>query len=37
MALTANREVDHYIDQELRTFQVAASKRVYKGGFVGLS
>lgn len=37
MALTANREVDHYIDQELRTFQVAASKHVYKGGFVGLS
>lgn len=37
MALTANREVDHYIDQELRTFQVGAGKRMYKGGFVGLS
>ncbi len=37
MALTKNRDVDHYIDQELRTFQVAASKRIYKGGFVGLT
>ncbi len=37
MALTSNREVDHYIDQELRSFQVAASVRVYKGAFVGLN
>ncbi len=37
MALTANREVDHYIDQELRSFQVAASEHIYKGAFVGLS
>ena len=37
MALTANREVDHFIDQELRSFQVAASIHIYKGGFVGLS
>ena len=37
MALTANREVDRYVDQELRSFQVAASGHVYKGGFVGLS
>jgi len=37
MALTANRDVDHYIDQELRTFQVAAAKRIFKGGFVGLT
>ncbi len=37
MALTANREVDHYIDQELRSFQVAASAQLYKGGFVGLT
>ena len=37
MALTANREVDHYIDQELRTYQVAASKHVYKGALVGLA
>jgi len=37
MALTKNRDVDHYVDQELRTFQVAATKRVFKGGFVGLN
>lgn len=37
MALTANREVDHYIDQELRGYQVAAGVRVYKGGIVGLN
>ena len=37
MALTKNSEVDHYIDQELRTFQVAAAKHIYKGGLVGLS
>ena len=37
MALTANRDVDHYIDQELRSFQVAASAHLYKGGFVGLT
>lgn len=37
MALTANREVDRFVDQELRSFQVGASKHVYKGGFVALS
>lgn len=37
MALTANRDVDHYIDQEMRSFQVAASEHIYKGAFVGLS
>ncbi len=37
MALTANRDVDHYIDQELRSFQMAASKNLYKGALVGLS
>jgi hypothetical protein len=37
MALTANREVDHYIDQELRSLRVAANKHVYKGALVGLS
>jgi len=37
MALTANRDVDHYVDQELRAFAVAASVRIYKGGFVGLN
>jgi len=37
MALTANREVDRFVDQELRSYAVAASKNVFKGGFVGLS
>lgn len=37
MALTANREVDHYVDQELRSLQVADSKHMYKGALVGLS
>ena len=37
MALTANRDLDHYIDQELRSFKVAASAHVYKGGLVGLN
>jgi len=37
MALTANRDVDHYIDQELRSFKLAASTHVFKGGFVGLT
>ena len=35
MPLTANRDVDHYVDQELRTFPVAAAKHVYKGALVG--
>lgn len=37
MTLTANRDVDHYIDQELRSFQVAAGVHVRKGGFLGLT
>ncbi len=37
MALSANQEVDHFIDQELRSFQVAAAAHVYKGGYVGLT
>ena len=37
MTLTANRDVDHYIDQELRSFQIAAAKHVYKGALVGLA
>lgn len=37
MPLTANRNVDHFIDQELRTVQVAAAKHIYKGAFVGLA
>ncbi len=37
MTLSANRDVDHYIDQELRSFQVAGSVHIYKGGMVGLT
>ena len=37
MALSANRELDHYVDQELRNYGVEASAHVFKGGFVGLS
>ncbi len=37
MALTANIEVDHYVDQELRSFQVAGTNHVYKGSLVGLT
>jgi hypothetical protein len=36
MALTANREVDHFVDQEIRRHPVAANARIFKGGFVGL-
>jgi len=36
MVLTANREVDHYVDQELRTFRVIGSDIIYKGALVGL-
>ncbi|HWL94462.1 MAG TPA: hypothetical protein VNT79_13115 [Phycisphaerae bacterium] len=35
MALTANRELNRYVDQELRSFSVAAAAHVYKGAFVG--
>lgn len=37
MALTANREVDRYVDQALRRYAVAAGVHVYKGAFVGLN
>ena len=37
MALTANRDVDHYIDQELRSLRLAAGAHIYKGAFVGLA
>jgi len=37
MALTKNRDVDHYIDQELRSFQVAATAHVFKGSLVGVT
>lgn len=34
MALTANRDVDHYVDQELRSYPVKAGQTIYKGAFV---
>lgn len=34
MALSMNREVDHYVDQELRRVAVAAGAHVFKGGLV---
>ncbi len=37
MALSTNREVDRYVDQELRSYPVAQSAHIYKGGFVGLN
>jgi predicted RecA/RadA family phage recombinase len=37
MALTANREVDRYVDQELRTLPVKGGAHVYKGALVGLT
>lgn len=37
MALSANREVDRYVDQELRSYPVAAATRVFKGGFVSVN
>lgn len=35
MALTANREVDHYEDQELHSFPVGAGVHICKGALVG--
>jgi len=37
MALTANRDLNRYVDQELRTFPVGASQRIYKGALVGVN
>ncbi|HOJ76443.1 MAG TPA: hypothetical protein PLQ89_21690 [Phycisphaerae bacterium] len=36
-ALAANREVDRYIDTELRTLPVLTNVHIYKGALVGLS
>lgn len=35
MALTANVEVDHYVDQELRSFPVLCGTHIFKGALVG--
>jgi hypothetical protein len=37
MALTANRALDHYVDQELRSLPVAASQHVFQGAVVGIT
>ncbi len=37
MALTANRELDRYVDQELRTLPLKGGAHIYKGALVGLS
>jgi hypothetical protein len=37
MALTANRDVDHYVDQELRTFAVDGGANVFKGALLGMN
>ena len=34
MALTANRDVDHYVDQELRSLLVKGAVKIHKGAFV---
>ncbi len=34
MALTANAEVDHYVDQEIRSVLVKGAAHIYKGAFV---
>jgi hypothetical protein len=36
MPLTANRELNRYVDQELRTFPVAAGAHLFKGAFIGV-
>ena len=37
MALTTNLEVDHYVDQELRSLPVAAGQHLFKGALLGLT
>ena len=37
MALTANRDLDHYIDQELRSLRVAADVHIHKGALLGVT
>jgi predicted RecA/RadA family phage recombinase len=34
MALSANREVDHFVDQELRSVAVSAGAHIFKGALV---
>jgi hypothetical protein len=37
MTLSANRDVEHYVDQELRSLKVAAGAHIFKGALVGLA
>jgi hypothetical protein len=37
MALTASRNVDRYVDQELRTLRVKGTTKLYRGAIVGLT
>jgi hypothetical protein len=37
MALTANREINRYVDQELRSYRVAGGAHVFKGALVGVN
>lgn len=36
-ALAANANINRYVDQELKTFAVAASTHIYKGALVGMN
>lgn len=36
MALTANRDVPHFVDQQLRAFKVGGGETIYKGAFVSV-
>lgn len=36
MALTANRELNRYVDQELRSFPLAAAEHIWKGALLGV-
>lgn len=36
MPLTSNRELDRFVDQELRALPVKGAARIYKGGLVGI-
>lgn len=37
MALTEDRNVDHYLDQQLRTYLVAADAHIYRGALVTIN
>lgn len=36
MALTANRDVDRYVDNDIREFPLKAAAHPYKGSFLGI-